>query len=61
VFQLKQNGTWRTSNCAANKAYICKKSVNPLPKMNSVVNGICPKVDARNTIDQTIRSKMETK
>jgi hypothetical protein len=48
VFQLKQNGTWRTGNCAANKGYICKKSVNPLPQMNSVVNGICPKVNATN-------------
>jgi hypothetical protein len=48
VFQLKQNGTWRTGNCTANKGYICKKSINPLPQMNSVVNGICPKVNATN-------------
>jgi hypothetical protein len=48
VFQLKQNGTWRTGDCTANKAYICKKSVNPLPQMNSVVNGICPKINATN-------------
>jgi hypothetical protein len=46
VFQVKNNGTWRTGDCSANKAYICKKSINPLPQMNSVVNGFCPKIDA---------------
>jgi hypothetical protein len=49
VFQVKNNGTWRTGDCTASKAYICKKSVNPLPQMNSVVNGICPKINTNNT------------
>jgi hypothetical protein len=33
----------------ASKVYICKKLVNPLPQMNSVVNGICPKLNTNNT------------
>jgi hypothetical protein len=49
VFQVKNNGTWRTGDCTAKKAYICKKSVNPLPRMNGVVNGICPKLNTNNT------------
>jgi hypothetical protein len=28
--------------------YVCNKSVNPLPQINSVVNGICPKINATN-------------
>jgi hypothetical protein len=61
VFQVKTNGTWRTGDCTAKRAYICKKTVNPLPKMNSVVNGICPKLNTNNTkllwLDLDKRSK----
>ena len=41
----KSNGTWRTTMCATSLAYICKKSIDPLPQMESDKSGTCPQLD----------------
>lgn len=42
VYMYRENGTWRTTMCDTNLAYICKTTTDKLPDMNSDKSGVCP-------------------
>jgi hypothetical protein len=51
VYQSKSNGTWHTAHCLEKRSFICKTTLNTLPKMNINMNGSCPKL---NTTDKKL-------
>ena len=42
VYMYRDNGTWRTTMCDTNFAYICKVTTNELPNLNNDKSGVCP-------------------
>jgi hypothetical protein len=47
-FRLKRTERGEQANVPLKKHIFVKKSVNPLPQMNSAVNGICSELNATN-------------
>jgi len=54
VYQSKDNATWRTTDCLANKAYICKITTDQISQTNTEDTGICPKVNSTDIKQQWV-------
>jgi len=48
VYQSRTNGTWRTADCVGKRSFICKTTLNQIPKIQSSLNGTCPKLNTTN-------------
>jgi len=54
VYQSKSNGTWKTGDCMANKAFICKTTTEQIPQMNNEETGTCPKFNSTDSKQQWV-------